>query len=40
VRQGLGIGVQTAWRNYRFLYESDAARPLKKWVEFFGYHAE
>jgi hypothetical protein len=38
VRQGLGIGVQTAWRNYAFLFQSDAARPLQRWVEFFGYH--
>jgi len=30
--------VQTAWRNYAFLFQSDAARPLQRWVEFFGYH--
>ena len=37
VRQGLSIGVQTAWRNYDFLFQSPAARPLYKWAEFFGY---
>jgi hypothetical protein len=37
VRQGLGIGVQTAWRNYDFVFKSPAAAPLHKWVEFFGY---
>ena len=37
VRQGLGIGVQTAWKNYRFLFESAAGTPLYKWAEFFGY---
>ena len=40
VRQGLSIGVQTAWRNYGFVFQSDAAKPLRKWVEFFGYEAE
>jgi len=38
VRLGHGIGVQTAWRNYAFLFQSEAARPLRRWVEFFGYH--
>ncbi len=37
VRQGLSIGVQTSWHNYRFLFETPAARPLYKWAEFFGY---
>ena len=37
VRQGLTIGVQTQWRNYGFVFQSEAARPLRKWVEFFGY---
>ena len=36
VRQGLSIGVQTQWENYRFAFQSEAARPLKKWAEFFG----
>ena len=37
VRQGLGVGVQTAWRNYGFLFESEAAKPLHEWARFFGY---
>ncbi len=37
VRQGLRIGVQTEWRNYRFLFEAPEAKPIKKWVDFFGY---
>ncbi len=37
VRQGLTIGVQSNWRNYGFLFQSDAARPLRKWVAHFGY---
>ena len=36
VRQGLTLGVQTSWRNYRFLFDSEAARPLRKWVAHFG----
>jgi tetratricopeptide (TPR) repeat protein len=40
VRQGLGIGVQTQWRNYGFIFQSDVAKPLRKWVEFFGYPLE
>ena len=40
VRRGLGIGVQTAWRNYRFLFQSDAAEPLYEWARFFGYPTE
>ncbi|MEO8756602.1 MAG: sulfotransferase [Devosia sp.] len=40
VRQGLGLGVQTQWRNYEFLFQSDAARPLYHWAEFFGYPTE
>jgi hypothetical protein len=39
VRQGLGIGVQTSWRNYDFIFKTKAADPLRKWVEFFGYEA-
>ena len=35
--QGLSIGVQTAWRNYDFLFQSPAAKPLYRWAEFFGY---
>ena len=37
VRQGLSIGVQTQWENYRFVFQSEAAKPLKKWADFFGY---
>jgi Sulfotransferase family len=40
VRQGLSIGVQTSWRKYGFLFQSDAARPLHKWVTHFGYQPE
>ena len=40
VRQGLSIGVQTQWRNYGFVFQSDAAKPLRKWAEFFGYQTE
>lgn len=37
VRSGLQIGVQSSWQNYRFLFETREAEPLRKWVEFFGY---
>jgi len=37
VRQGLGIGVQSSWRNYDFLFKGPEAKPLHKWAEFFGY---
>ncbi len=37
VRQGVAIGVQTSWRNYGFVFQSEAAKPLRKWAEFFGY---
>jgi tetratricopeptide (TPR) repeat protein len=40
VRQGLSIGVQTAWRNYDFVFQSEVAKPLHKWAEFFGYPTE
>jgi hypothetical protein len=40
VRKGLGIGLQTAWRNYRFLFQSDAAKPLYEWARFLGYPTE
>ncbi len=39
VRQGLSIGVQSSWQKYGFLFQSDAAKPLRKWVEHFGYSA-
>ncbi|HZY50914.1 MAG TPA: sulfotransferase [Devosia sp.] len=37
VRQGLTIGVQSSWRNYEFLFQSDAAKPLFEWARLFGY---
>lgn len=37
VRQGLTLGVQSSWRNYGFLFDSEAAKPLARWAEFFGY---
>ncbi len=37
VRKGLGIGVQTAWQDFRFLFETPPAEPLKRWVNRFGY---
>jgi len=36
VRSGVSIGVQTAWRNYAFLFKRQEARPLDRWVKFFG----
>jgi len=40
VRQGLGIGVQTAWRNYDFIFDDKVADPLRKWAEKFGYDTD
>jgi hypothetical protein len=40
VRQGLSIGVQTQRQNYGFAFQSEAAKPLRKWAEFFGYPVE
>lgn len=40
VRKGLSIGVQTHWRNYGFVFQTDAAKPLRKWAEFFGYDTQ
>jgi hypothetical protein len=37
VRSGVSIGVQTAWRNYAFLFKRPEARPLDRWVKLFGY---
>lgn len=37
VRQGLALGVQSSWKNYGFLFETAAAKPLTRWAEFFGY---
>ncbi|HWA18568.1 MAG TPA: sulfotransferase [Devosia sp.] len=40
VRRGLGIGVQTYWRNYGFLFQTPEAKPLYKWASFFGYETQ
>lgn len=37
VRKGIDIGVQSSWRNYKFLFEKDETRCLDKWVRHFGY---
>ena len=37
VRAGVSIGVQTAWRNYAFLFKRQEARPLDRWAKLFGY---
>lgn len=38
VRQGLSIGVQTSWENYRFLFDTPHGARLNKWIEKFGYN--
>jgi hypothetical protein len=40
VRKGLSIGIQTYWRNYKFVFEAEEAKPLYKWAEFFGYETK
>jgi hypothetical protein len=37
VRKGVSIGVQSAWRNYEFLFRKPYARKLDRWVKHFGY---
>lgn len=37
VRQGLGMGVQTSWRNYDFLFDEECRALLAPWVERFEY---
>ena len=37
VRKGLSIGVQSAWRDYKFLFEIPEAEPLHHWATRFGY---
>ena len=37
VRQGLSLGIQSSWRNYKFLFDGRDARPLDKWIGFFAY---
>lgn len=39
VRAGLTLGAQSSWQNYRFLFETAEAKPLRRWVERFGYQA-
>lgn len=37
VRQGLGIGVQTSWQNFEFLFDEECRALLDPWVRRFGY---
>lgn len=37
VRAGLGLGVQTSWRNYRFAFDNSHGAKLHKWIDRFGY---
>ena len=37
VRGGLGIGVQSSWENYRFVFDTPHGAKLHKWVDRFGY---
>ena len=37
VRSGIGIGVQSSWRYYDFLFRKPEARLLKPWLDLFGY---
>lgn len=37
VRAGLGLGVQTSWRNYRFAFDNPHGAKLHKWIDRFGY---
>jgi tetratricopeptide (TPR) repeat protein len=37
VRRGLSLGIQSYWRNYRFLFDAPEAKPLKKWAEYLRY---
>jgi hypothetical protein len=39
VRKGLTLGIQSSWRNYRFLFAGDEGKTLAKWVEFLGYES-
>lgn len=40
IRRGLSVGVQTYWRNYRFLFDGPEAAPLGRWASHFGYPIE
>lgn len=37
VRQGLGIGIQSSWRNYDWLFDDECRALLEPWRERFGY---
>jgi hypothetical protein len=37
VRGGLGLGIQSSWTNYRFVFDTSYGRKLHKWVDRFGY---
>ncbi len=37
VRGGLALGVQSSWKNYRFVFDTPHGAKLHKWVERFGY---
>lgn len=37
VRQGLGIGVQTSWQNFEFLFDEECRALLDPWTRRFGY---
>lgn len=37
VRAGLKLGVQSNWRNYAFLFDKAEAKPLRRWIDHFGY---
>jgi hypothetical protein len=37
VRKGLGIGVQTSWKNFDFLFDDKCIALLEPWVKKFGY---
>lgn len=37
VRQGLGIGVQSSWQNFEFLFDDECRSLLDPWVRRFGY---
>jgi hypothetical protein len=40
VRSGLSIGVQTYWRDYRFVFEGEIGATMRKWADFFGFETD
>ncbi len=40
LRAGLTIGVQSSWRDYRFLFASKETKALNRWIDHFGYGNE